>query len=65
MKTNTDVCIKEKIYRVDKNKFTILYDGNNDEFNLGVKDWDKLNLRDLKDLHNLTTRIIRWTNYEE
>lgn len=62
---NTNVCIKEKLYRVEKNNFNILYDGNNDEFNLGIKNWDKMNLNDLKDLHNLTRRILRWDKYEK
>jgi hypothetical protein len=60
MENNTSICVKKEYYRVEKNNFTILYDGLKDEFFLGIKNFDSLNLNDLKDLHNLTKRILRY-----
>ena len=56
----TQVCIKEKVYRVKKNNITLLYDGNIDTFNLGIIHTSSLTLNDLKDLNNLTRRLLKY-----
>jgi hypothetical protein len=60
----TDICIKEGTYRIEKNNFIILYEKKIDSFFLSVKSWENLNVKDLKDLHNLTKRILKYVKNE-
>ena len=61
---NTDICIKKGAYRVEKNNFTILYEKEYDTFNFGVRNLNTLGIQDIRDLHNLTRRILKYIKSE-
>lgn len=64
-KKSINTIVREKVYRVQKNNFDLAYDSNKDEFFIGIRDFPNLALKDIKDLHNLTRRLLRYTKNEK
>lgn len=59
MKINTQYCIRKGVYRVEKNNFTMMYMNGEDVLLLGVTNWDKLSYEDIKDINEISNKLLK------
>lgn len=60
-----DIKIGKGVYRFELNNFTLLYEKNTDELNIGFKNADKLTKKDLEDIYYLTDKLLTTLEHEE